>query len=163
MLLLQGERLQLRPATLDDVEAILEIVTEPEVARWWGECDADEVRTDLPGSFAIVVDGVVRGWLLVAEEVDPNYRHVGFDIALATAVHGKGYGPEALRVAISHFIARGHHRFTIDPAAANGRAIRAYGSVGFRPVGVMRDYERSLDGTWHDGLLMDLLAAEFDP
>jgi aminoglycoside 6'-N-acetyltransferase len=27
-------------------------------------------------------------------------------------------------------------------------------------VGVMRAYERGPDGTWHDGLLMDLLAAD---
>jgi len=32
--------------------------------------------------------------------------------------------------------------------------------VGFRPVGVMRRYERGADGTFHDGLLMDLLAEE---
>jgi aminoglycoside 6'-N-acetyltransferase len=25
---------------------------------------------------------------------------------------------------------------------------------------VLRDYERGPDGTWHDGLLMDLLAGE---
>ena len=31
----------------------------------------------------------------------------------------------------------------------------------FRPVGVMRRYERDADGSgWHDGLLMDLLAEE---
>ena len=39
-------------------------------------------------------------------------------------------------------------------------AIRCYAKVGFRPVGVLRRYERGLDGTWHDGLLMDLLADE---
>jgi len=44
----------------------------------------------------------------------------------------------------------------------NDRAIRAYRAVGFGPVGVMRAYERAGDGTWHDNLLMDLLAAEFD-
>ncbi len=55
---------------------------------------------------------------------------------------------------------RGHHRITIDPAAANVHAIRAYAKVGFRPVGVMREYERGPDGTWHDGLLMDLLRGE---
>ena len=49
---------------------------------------------------------------------------------------------------------------TIDPAAANTRAIRAYEKIGFRPVGVMRQYERAPDGTWRDGLLMDLLAGE---
>ena len=49
---------------------------------------------------------------------------------------------------------------SIDPAAANERAIRAYERVGFRRVGVMRAYERGPDGTWHDGLLMDLLRDE---
>ena len=32
--------------------------------------------------------------------------------------------------------------------------------VGFKPVGIMRSYERGMDGTFHDGLLMDLLAHE---
>ena len=48
----------------------------------------------------------------------------------------------------------------IDPAADNAAAIRCYSKAGFRPVGIMRDYERGADGTWHDGLLMDLLAGE---
>jgi aminoglycoside 6'-N-acetyltransferase len=52
---------------------------------------------------------------------------------------------------------------TIDPSAANERAIRAYGAVGFRPVGIMRRYERGPDGEFHDGLLMDLLRDDFRP
>jgi aminoglycoside 6'-N-acetyltransferase len=48
----------------------------------------------------------------------------------------------------------------IDPAADNQAAIHCYSKVGFRPVGVMRNYERGMDGTWRDGLLMDLLAGE---
>jgi aminoglycoside 6'-N-acetyltransferase len=58
------------------------------------------------------------------------------------------------------FEERGHHRLTIDPSAANERAIRAYTAIGFKPVGVMRRYERGPDGTFHDGLLMDLLRDE---
>jgi len=45
-------------------------------------------------------------------------------------------------------------------AAANSQAIRCYTKVGFQPVGVMRAYERGPDGRFHDGLLMDMLAAE---
>ena len=45
---------------------------------------------------------------------------------------------------------------------ANENAIRAYAKVGFRPVGVMRSYERNADGTWHDNLLMDLLGRRAD-
>jgi aminoglycoside 6'-N-acetyltransferase len=55
---------------------------------------------------------------------------------------------------------RGHHRLTIDPATSNIRAIRTYEKVGFKPVGVMRQYERGVRRTFHDGLLMDLLAGE---
>jgi aminoglycoside 6'-N-acetyltransferase len=51
-------------------------------------------------------------------------------------------------------------RLTIDPAADNVPAIRSYTKVGFRPVGVLRRYERGPGGDWHDGLLMDLLAEE---
>ena len=83
------------------------------------------------------------------------------DIFLAPEHHGAGLGPAALRLVARWLIdERGHHRITIDPACANARAIRAYESIGFRPVGVMRSYERGPDGAWHDGLLMDLLAHE---
>ena len=32
--------------------------------------------------------------------------------------------------------------------------------IGFTPVGVMRNYERGGDGTWHDGVLMEMLAED---
>ena len=48
----------------------------------------------------------------------------------------------------------------IDPRATNLRAIASYRKVGFRDVGIMRRYEQGNDGTWHDGLLMDLLHDE---
>ena len=109
----------------------------------------------------IEVGGELAGLLLVSEEDDPEYRHAGLDISLRTDLHGRGLGREALRVAIEHLAReRGHHRFTIDPAADNERAIRCYRAVGFRPVGVMRRYWRGPDGNWHDGLLLDLLAEE---
>jgi len=67
-----------------------------------------------------------------------------------------------VRRVVRHLIdGLGHHRITIDPAAANAAAIRTYEKVGFRVVGVMRRYERDADGSgWHDGLLMELLAGE---
>jgi len=159
---LEGERLTLRPATEDDVAALVALLAEPDVALWWGRYDADRVREELGSvaSLAIVVAGEVAGWLHVNEEADPHYPSVWFDIGVTTRLRGQGYGQEALRLAIRHQIARGHHRFVIDPSVENERAIRSYAAVGFRPVGVMRRYERAEDGRWRDGLLMDLLAEE---
>jgi aminoglycoside 6'-N-acetyltransferase len=61
---------------------------------------------------------------------------------------------------VEHFAKKGHHRFTIDPNVANERAIRSYAPVGFKPVGVLRAYERDPDGGWCDGLLMDLIVLD---
>jgi len=83
------------------------------------------------------------------------------DLFLTTKSQNQGVGREALRLLARHlFEERGHHRLVIDPAASNARAIRAYEAVGFKPVGIMRMYERGPDGTFHDGLLMDLLTED---
>jgi aminoglycoside 6'-N-acetyltransferase len=152
-----------RPVSETDLPPLLAILKEPEVARWWGEYDLDAVRDELLAdprveALAIEVGGEVAGVIEIVEEPEPDYRHAGLDISLATAHHGRGLGREALRLVIDHLVAaRGHHRFTIDPAAGNERAIRCYAAVGFRPVGVMHMYERAPDGTWRDGLLMELV------
>lgn len=97
-------------------------------------------------------------------EEEPDYRHAGIDLFLAPTVHGGGLGTDAVRTLARHLVdACGYHRLVIDPAADNTAAIRCYEKVGFRQVGIMRQYERGPDGTWHDGLLMDLLAAELTP
>jgi aminoglycoside 6'-N-acetyltransferase len=165
---LRGERVVLRPVRDDDLAPLLAMLTEPDVARWLGWWDADRVQRDLLDPqddevvLAIEVEGAVGGVLMVGEEEEPDFRCVSIDIALAGPHQGRGLGPEAMRLVIEHMIeVRGHHRFTIDPAVANERATRAYAAVGFRPVGVMRQYERAPDGSWRDGLLMDLLAEEY--
>jgi aminoglycoside 6'-N-acetyltransferase len=163
---LRGARCTLRPATPADEPAFAAILREPEVAAWWGAYPPERVRADLFDDdesvvFAVELDGAVVGLITYWEETEPDYRHAGIDIALSTAQHGEGVGADAVAVLARHlFDDRGHHRLTIDPAVANTRAIRAYEKVGFRPVGVMRLYERGLDGTWHDALLMDLLRDE---
>jgi aminoglycoside 6'-N-acetyltransferase len=163
---LTGERVLLRPVEPADVERLGEILAEPSVSRWFGERDPRRTAHELlddPDSFAFVIEvaGDVAGSIQFYEQSDPEYRHAGMDIFLTTKRQGEGLGQEALRVLARYLLEeRGHHRLVIDPAADNARAIRAYERVGFRPVGVMRQYERGADGTYHDGLLMDLLAGE---
>ena len=163
---LHGERVTLRALVAADVPRVTAILREPEVARWWGDHDEERVRRDLLDdaetvSFAIETDGELIGVVMYSEELEPDYRHAGMDISLTTARQGQGLGAETLGVLARYLIdVRGHHRLTIDPAASNARAIRSYESIGFRRVGVMRNYERGPDGTWHDGLLLEMLAGE---
>ena len=164
---LAGPRVVLRPGGAGDVPALRAIRSEPAVARWWGTAPGDEqLLAEVVGEsdevFLVVdVDGEVAGGIQYAEEDDPDYRHAGIDVFLAGRFHGRGLGSEAVAVLAAHLVdALGHHRLTIDPSRENERAIRAYSRVGFRPVGVLRRYERAPDGSWRDGLLMDLLADE---
>lgn len=171
---LAGDRIRLRPVLPEDVPVLAAILAEPEVARWWPGYDTTRVEEELLGGDAdkVVwaiearlggpdappdVVGAIQAW----EEPNQEYRHAGIDLFLAAAARGRGLGRAAIR-AVAHWLfgERGHHRLTIDPAAANERAIRTYAAVGFRPVGTLRQYERRPDGTWVDGLLMELLAGE---
>jgi aminoglycoside 6'-N-acetyltransferase len=155
----------LRPVQAGDKVTLTEIFSDPEVARWWGDpaiSVRDALNVEEGGShFVIELDGETIGFIQSYEEDDPMYRHASLDISLGSPWLGKGLGRDALRT-LAHYLIdeRGHHRLTIDPAAHNTRAIKAYESVGFKPVGLMRQYERGPDGEWHDGLLMDMLANE---
>jgi len=158
---LRGDRVTLRPIAESDLEPLAAIIREPGVADWWGESDEPErLRENLlmdGDAWVIEAGGELAGWLGFTEETEPEYRSVGLDISLSGRFQGQGLGPDALRTAIRWFASeRGHHRFTIDPNAANERAISAYSAVGFKPVGIMRRCEL-VDGEWTDGLLMDLL------
>ena len=161
---LRGSLVTIRPGGRDDVPLLHAVLSEESVTRWWGQPeDAEHIAADLVGtesSVLLVVEagGHVAGGIQYDEADDPMYRHAGIDIFLGTAYQGRGVGPEAIGL-LARFLCerRGHHRITIDPAAANERAIRCYQKVGFRPVGVMRQYERGADGQFHDGLLMELL------
>ena len=167
MVILQGERVLLRRGRPEDAEGLFQIRNEPEVVRWWGSDEIEEICDqfiEVDEGFVIEAYGEVVGAIQYHEEDDPMYRHAGIDIFLTASRHGQGLGAEAIRLLARHlFEERGHHRLTIDPAADNVAAIRAYEKVGFRRVGIMRNYERGPDGVWHDGLLMDMLREELRP
>lgn len=159
-----GERVILRPLAESDRPRMREILGQPAVAvRWLGTLGLDGTVDSLfvqddHAPFAIVLGDDVIGYIQYDEESDPDYRHASIDVSIDTAWHGQGFGTDAVRTLARHLIReRGHHRVTIDPAADNAAAIRAYEKAGFRTVGRMRAYERGPDGTWHDGLLMDLV------
>jgi aminoglycoside 6'-N-acetyltransferase len=153
----------LRPIAVGDEPELLRIHQTPEVVRWW-DVPAEGFPWDEPEStrLTIEVDGRVGGLIQFWEELEPKYRHASIDLFLDPVLHDRGVGSEVLRRLVRQlFEDRGHHRLTIDPATANAAAIRTYEKVGFKPVGVMRRYERDLGGGgWHDCLLMELLAGE---
>lgn len=166
---LESKRLAIRAPEQGELERLASaIAADPQASPWWGT-DPIAVRSDLlddPGYRVLVIehDDDAVGVIAFEEELHPNYHSASIDITLLECCVDQGLGTRALRLLIEWLIgSRGHHRITIDPALANTRAIHVYRKLGFRPVGIMRDYERGPDGTYHDSLLMDLLAEEYRP
>ena len=175
---LEGGLVRLRPVSPADLPALLAILEEPEVARWWrraewervDEKDAVTLVIELKaaaiagaGGAAVATGGqAVAGCVQYTEETDPDYFSAAVDIFVGTAAQGRGVGPDTMKTLLAWlFEVRGHHRLTVDPAAENARAIHVYQELGFRPVGVLRRYEHVEDGVWRDALLMELLAGDF--
>jgi aminoglycoside 6'-N-acetyltransferase len=162
-----GGLVRLRPIAPSDRGRVIEIRLTGAVARWWRgddldeEFDADLVDDELH-QFAIETSiGLMVGMIQFGEEHDRDYRHASIDLFVDPAFHRKGFASDAIATLVDYlFDERDHHRLVIDPSVENTAAIACYGKVGFKPVGVMRSYERRNDGTWSDGLLMDMLKTD---
>jgi aminoglycoside 6'-N-acetyltransferase len=153
----------IRPVADADVPALVAILRQPEVARWWGDYDEPKFREEAAEAalaWTIEADGEPAGYVQVWEDSDPDSRRVDIDIFLSADHHGRGIGAQAMRDALRVcFEERGHHRATLSASVGNERAIRVYEKIGFRTVGVTRKSTR-LHGEWSDELLMELLAEE---
>jgi aminoglycoside 6'-N-acetyltransferase len=164
---LTGEHVVVRSVTDDDTSVLERVMACPGVRAWWWDFEIGRFAAELhdPDLRALVIEhaGEVVGYMQYAEEESLAYHFASIDLALHDDDQGRGLGRDAVRTIARYlFDVRDHHRLTIDPAVANERAIRCYERVGFRRVGVMRKYERGADGTWHDGLFMELLAADLE-
>lgn len=164
---LDGDLVRLRPTSASDREALIAIRSTDEVRKRWRGDDlhaefAKGLADDETNLFTIEdQSGNIVGLVQFGEEDDDEYRHASIDIYIDPDVHRRGYASDAIRTLVAYlFDERGHHRLTIDPAADNQHAIDCYAKVGFSPVGIMRAYERQADGSWADGLLMDMLASD---
>ncbi|MHB1324565.1 MAG: GNAT family N-acetyltransferase [Coriobacteriia bacterium] len=163
---LSGKRLSLRSLEESDLPAISELAAQDGAQPWWSDASLAGVRAALveapaTSSWTVIIDGDIAGAVSAFDVGWPLGTTMGLAIVFGDAWQDQGYGPEALSVVIAHLISRGIRRFTVDPAGANSRAIRAYESLGFRTIGVARQSEPAPDGVWRDCLLMDLLSHEF--
>jgi aminoglycoside 6'-N-acetyltransferase len=154
---------RLVPVAPEHRDRLRELRLDPEVLRWWHDPEDDWPAPERNTvGYTVTLEGEVVGYAQWWQELDPDFRHAGIDLFLDPAVHGRGLGTETVRVLCAHLIDdHGFHRLVIDPAVDNEVAIACYRKVGFRPIGVMRQYGRDRFGVWRDGLLMEMLADEF--
>ncbi|MCL6739966.1 GNAT family N-acetyltransferase [Sphingomonas sp. RB56-2] len=147
---IRTQRLLLRRATMDDVDAMHAIMSNPRAMRYWSTpphaelaeserwmasmVDADPVVSD---DFIVTVDGQLIGklgaWKLpeVGFLLDPDHW-------------GRGYALEALNAFVERRRARGSSHLTADVDPRNAASIRLLEQSGFIETG-------RAQGTWQVG------------
>jgi RimJ/RimL family protein N-acetyltransferase len=170
---LQGEMLVLRPIGPKDVDAMWEVVSDPEsrrlaglseqlthhdVERWTAHVGTADDRIDLAVTMAGSDEYLGE---IVLDAIDLVVRSANLRLTMRPAYRGRGYGTEAIQLVLGMaFGGLGLHRVGLVVPAVNTRAKSLYENLGFRVEGRLRDAYRDGEG-WTDGLVMALLEDEY--
>jgi RimJ/RimL family protein N-acetyltransferase len=172
---LRGDKVLLRPVTVEDADFILdddpeamrltgthprpELVSREFMREWYASRADHDDRLDLA-----VVDRATGQFAgeIVLNELDRNNKACNFRILLCgNRNRGRGLGTEATRLILAHaFESVGLHRVELEVYEFNPRARRVYEKLGFVHEGTRRD-ALLWDGEWIDAHVMSILAPEW--
>lgn len=156
--------LLLRPATSDDLPALLALERAEEARRYVGQWSEPRHRATLqsPDARYLVVDDPAGG--LAAYAILRGLAESGGSLELKRLVvarPGAGLGRRVLAdLQRMVFDELGAHRFFLDVFDDNARAQHLYRSLGFVQEGTLRQAAER-DGQRHDLLLMSILEPEY--
>ena len=163
MILIEGQRLKLRRATVDDLNYIMKLQAAPENRKFIDPFDENYHRANL--TCADKLD-------IIVEEIDSGER-VGyfmlrkFDSPCVEFTHviidkkGVGYGREAMKLLLKWtFTIKNFHRIWIDCKTYNARALHLYESLGFVREGILREIIFN-DGIWEDLVVLGMIDHEY--
>jgi RimJ/RimL family protein N-acetyltransferase len=178
---LETERLQLRRFTMDDVDLLVELDSDPAVMRYitGGRPTARaEIETDIlpwwlaayertPGyGFWAAIEkasGAFIGWfhLRPADEDKPDELELGY--RLCTSAWGQGYATEGSRALLERaFRELGAERVTAGTMAVNTASRRVMEKAGLRYLRTFRaDWPDRIDGDEHGDVEYALTRAEW--
>ncbi len=165
---------RLRAPQAEDVAARFKLGNTPEIHHMFGADPATVqpitkaqatswVHAQEVEPLAWVIDYRKRlAGALRLHSLDPHDRRASLAIGILNPkLLGKGIGTRAMHLIVAHaFGPLGLHRLTLRVVDYNDRAIAAYKKVGFLVEGRERESARVGD-TWHDDMIMGLLASEY--
>lgn len=165
--------LRLRPIRLDDVDAILSWVNDPEITANFatmGHITREQeiaylertLASDSDRLYAIEThDGVYLGNAGLHRIYWPA-RNGRLGVVIGTkAAQGRGLGQEAIRLLVAlGFLELGLHKIWAVHYVANARMRHILGKLGFEEEGILRD-EYFHEGAFHDMVRHALLEPAF--
>ncbi len=137
----EGRLVRLRPAREDDLDLLAGWFGDPAFVEHWGATALP--REEVAAKYVGRRRPDVESFIILAVDVPIGYAQYwhagetegGIDLILAPRWHGRGHGPDAAAALATHLLRDRHWtRVTVDPAATNTRAIRAWEKAGFHPV-----------------------------
>lgn len=163
---------RLRPIRLDDVDAILDVVNDPEVTRNFAGM-AERITREQELAFLERVLASEEDRMYAVEDGDGRYlgnagihriywpaRNGRLGLMLARHAHGRGLGAATLRALCGvGFDELGLHKLWLVHYADNARMRHLARKLGFVEEGVLRD-EYFHRGTFHDMVRHSLLEHE---
>jgi RimJ/RimL family protein N-acetyltransferase len=173
--MLRGERVVLRALEREDVDRLVELLEDLEVAhrasndpplpwskaRWEAELEEWTGEDDTTARFAIELDGELIGDCQLSS-ID-HYRGVcNLGITLGRAYWGQGYGKDTIRMLVGYaFRYLNMRKVCLEVLADDERAVGAYKKVGFIEEGRLRQ-QAWFEGAYADALVMGLLREEWN-
>lgn len=169
---LQSARLILRRPTSEDVDVRLALGRHREIVEAYGGTFNPTVPFTREHAEAAIrfIQEQECAWVIDAGRFIGHLRFHSIDrqdkrAALAIGIDdpaflGRGYGTEAIRLALGYAFSTGLHRVSLRVLASNIRAISCYRKCGFVEEGREREAAFIKD-TWQDDIIMGVLDREF--
>lgn len=171
---LEGERVYLRPISLEDTDLLFHSLFDKETRRLTGtqrhftrEQIASYIENKGQDSSSVLLlialceNDQVIGDIQIGD-IDTKNRNAHIRISIDQNNHqGKGYGSEAMLLMLDYgFGILNLHRIELNVFAFNDRAIHTYEKLGFLREGVQRQ-ALYYNHAYHDSIIMSILADEY--
>ena len=171
VMILETERLSLRPLTASDAELLFPLLSDPEVMAHWDIAEVDDpdlVRVIVEGQVAAADAGKAVHWTIRTlngdaflgacdlSDIDRWHRRAEIGFMLGRGAWGQGYALEAMRSVVGHAATMGLRRLSARTHLGNLRSDALLEKLGFEEEGLLRGHVLR-DGEHRDCRLFGLL------
>lgn len=171
--ILEGERVRLRPITMDDTNHIVEWRNNPEVRKnfvfrtlFTPEIHEAWMRGPVEQGkvcqFIIEIKNSKKPiGSIYLRDIDLDNESAEYGIFIGEdESRGQGYGTEAAQLALKYaFSTLKLHRVYLRVFANNPQAVQSYKKAGFQQEGLFKDFVK-IDGHFFDMIFMAILSRE---
>ncbi|WP_340645826.1 GNAT family N-acetyltransferase [Phenylobacterium sp.] len=170
-MILETERLNLRPLEVSDADLLFPMMSDAEVMAHWDVPEIDDpdlIRAIVAGQIEDMSAGRAVFWairtlqdetflgLCDLSDIDRWHKRAEIGFMLGRGSWGQGYGLEAMRAVIAHAASSGVRRLTARTHLGNRRSDALLEKLGFTEEGLLRGHVLR-DGDRRDCRLFGLL------